>query len=54
MAGTAFGKVPIGMEAYFWHAGVRNIMSNLLSLLGENNSFYSTGDGISFTSDLLL
>lgn len=45
--------LPQGDDAYYWHAGVTNVMSNLINVVGENNFMFSTGGGIYFTSSLL-
>jgi hypothetical protein len=44
---------PTGDEAYYWHAGVFNAMSNLMSVIGLQQTLYSTGDQVYFTSTLL-
>lgn len=44
---------PIGTEAYYWHAGVRNLMLNMADVIGRSNFLFATGSDISFTSDLL-
>lgn len=40
-------------ESYYWHAGVRNAMSNIIDIIGRGNIFYSTGTEIYWTADLL-
>ena len=44
---------PTGRDAYYWHAGVYNVMSNLTKVIGPTNFMYSTGSNIYFTSDML-
>lgn len=51
--GNASGLIPQGTEAYYWHAGVRNVMNNLISIIGQGNFIYSTGNKIYWTADLL-
>lgn len=51
--GNAGSLIPQGTEAYYWHAGVRNVMNNLISVIGQGNFIYSTGNKIYWTADLL-
>lgn len=51
--GNAGGLIPQGTEAYYWHAGVRNVMNNLINIIGQGNFIYSTGNKIYWTADLL-
>lgn len=51
--GNAGGLIPQGTEAYYWHAGVRNVMNNLIEIIGPGNFIYSTGNQIYWTADLL-
>ena len=45
--------MPIGEDAHYWHAGVYNVMSNLLEAIGPSNFIYATGDTVYWTADLL-
>lgn len=45
--------MPQGHSAYYWHAGVNNVMKNLVNVIGAENFIFSTGGGIYFTSDML-
>lgn len=51
--GGGSGLKPTGRDAYYWHAGVYNVMSNLTKVIGPTNFMYSTGGNIYFTSDML-
>lgn len=55
--GYSFGNhaelLPIGQEIHMWHAGVRNLMDNLIEVIGSENFLYSTGNAIYYTADLL-
>lgn len=51
--GSHANLMPVGEAAFYWHAGVYNVMSNLQDVIGSNNFIYSTGSQVSFTSDLL-
>lgn len=51
--GNHANLLPQGEDAYYWHAGVTNIMSDLINVIGKNNFMFSTGGGIYFTSALL-
>lgn len=45
--------MPTGEEAYWWHAGVRNLMENMTAVIGPNNFIFATGSEINFTASLL-
>jgi hypothetical protein len=40
-------------DRHYWHAGVYNVMDNLMEAIGINNFIYSTGSKIYWTSQLL-
>jgi hypothetical protein len=45
--------MPKDEQAYHWHAGVLNTMSNIMSVIGLQQTLFSTGKEIFFTADLL-
>lgn len=45
--------MPQGTDAYYWHAGMYQVMSNLTEAIGVSNFIFSTGDTIYWTADLL-
>lgn len=45
--------MPTGEDAHYWHAGVYNVMSNLINAVGVNNFIFATGDTVYWTTDLL-
>lgn len=45
--------MPTGEDAHYWHAGVYNVMSNLINAVGSNNFIFATGDTVYWTADLL-
>lgn len=44
---------PTGEDVYYWHGGVKSIMSNLTAAIGYQNVLFSTGNKIYWTSELL-
>ncbi len=44
---------PIEEDAYYWHAGVYNAMSNMTSVIGLRQTLFFTGKKPYFTADLL-
>ena len=44
---------PTGEDAYYWHAGVYNAMSNMASVIGLQQTLFFTGAKPYFTADLL-
>lgn len=51
--GSHADLMPKGSAAYYWHAGVNNVMKNLINVIGSANFIYSTGDSVYFTSEML-
>ena len=52
--GYSFGNhaelLPTGQELHMWHAGVRNLMNNLIEVIGSENFLYSTGNAVYYTA----
>lgn len=51
--GGASGLMPQGEDAHYWHAGVANVMSNLINVINPGNFLYSTGGDVYWTDELL-
>jgi hypothetical protein len=51
--GHNMALMPTGENAYYWHAGIYNVMNNLTEAIGPSNFIFGTGDTIYWTSDLL-
>lgn len=51
--GVKANLMPQGQDAHYWHAGVYNVMSNILDVIGYNNFIFATGNQIYWTSEFL-
>lgn len=45
--------LPQNDEKYFWHGGVKSLMSRMSDVIGRNNFLFATGTELQFTVDLL-